>query len=196
MNKKQKKRRTVLRKLGARKIVAIVFVLGLLTLAGMAQVPTSGNVYFGYALNHGTTGLSDTGTLNGWDASVEGKVFPHIGLVFDVGQQFGNLFLPPLGFSADERTDEYLFGPRLSFTVSKFRPFVHAMVGAGHLHEINHFFGVEHSETAFADAIGGGVDYHLIPRVSWRLQLDSLTTNFHSDWQHNTRFTTGLAVRF
>jgi hypothetical protein len=179
-----------------RKLSAIVFLLCLLTAAGMAQIPTSGNVYFGYALNHGTTGLSETGTLNGWEASVEGKVFPHIGMVFDVGQQFGNLFLPPLGFSADERTDEYLFGPRVSVSVGKFRPYFHALIGAGHLHERNSSIPAEHNETAFADAIGGGVDYHLIPRVSWRLQLESLTTNFHSDWQHNTRFSTGLAVRF
>ena len=50
----------------------------------MAQIPTSGNVYFGYSLNHGGTGVTDSGTLNGWEGSLEGKVFPHVGLVADV----------------------------------------------------------------------------------------------------------------
>lgn len=179
-----------------RKLSAIVFVLCLFGAAGVAQVPTSGNVFFGYSLNHGDTGASDTGTLNGWEASVEGKMFPHIGLVADVSQQFGSLFIPSQGADFDERTEAFLFGPRLSFRVGRVRPYVHALIGAGHLHEVNHFLGLEHSETAYADALGGGVDYNLIPHVSWRVQLDSLTTNFHDNWQHNERFSTGLAFRF
>ena len=163
----------------------------------MAQIPTAGNVFFGYSLNHGTTGLSDTGTLNGWEGSVEGKIFPHVGLVVDVSQQYGTLSIPFGAFDASERTENYLFGPRVSFRVGKFRPYLHALIGAGHLHESTPpFIGYEHSETAYADALGGGVDYHLIPRVSWRLQLDALQTNYHGSWQDNTRFSTGLAVSF
>jgi hypothetical protein len=161
----------------------------------MAQIPTGGNVFFGYSLNHGDTGVSDTGTLNGWEGSVEGKIFPHIGLVADVSAQYGTLFIPGLGVDASERTASYLFGPRVSFSVGKFRPFVHALIGAGHLHESASGFG-SHGETAYADALGGGIDYHLIPRVSWRVQLDDLQTNYHSSWQDNTRFSTGLAFRF
>lgn len=178
-----------------RKIVAIVFSLCLLTVFGMAQIPTSGNVYFGYSLNHGSTGLSDTGTLNGWEGSLEGRVFPHVGLVADVSQQYGSLYIPILGENASERTSSYLFGPRVSFTVGKFRPFVHALIGAGYLHESTFDVG-EHSEVAYADALGGGVDYHLIPHLSWRVQLDALQTNFHGAWQNNARFTTGLALKF
>jgi hypothetical protein len=177
------------------KLSVIVFCLCLLSAAGMAQIPTAGNVYFGYSLNHGTTGLSDTGTLNGWEGSVEGKIFPHVGLVADVSAQYGTLFIPFLGENASERTVSYLFGPRVSFRVGKFRPYVHALIGAGHLHEPAVGAG-EHGETAYADAIGGGIDYRLISRVSWRVQLDALQTNFHSDWQDNTRFSTGLAFHF
>jgi hypothetical protein len=178
-----------------RKLSAIVFSLCLFTAVGMAQIPTSGNVYFGYSFNHGDTGLTNTGTLNGWEGSVEGRVFPYVGLVADVSQQYGSLFIPIFGENASERTSSYLFGPRLSFTVGKVRPFVHALVGAGYLHESA--FGVgEHSEAAYADALGGGVDYHLIPHLSWRVQLDALQTNFHSSWQNNARFTTGLALKF
>ena len=178
-----------------RKLAAIVFVLCLLGAAGMAQVPIPGNVFFGYSLNHGTVGPgTSTGTLNGWEASFEGRMFPHIGLVADVSQQYGTLDV--LGIPADETTTAVLFGPRLSFRVSRFRPYVHALIGVGHVHEINDALLLEDSDTSFADALGGGVDYRLISHVDWRVQLDSLTTNFFGDWQHNTRFSTGLAVHF
>jgi hypothetical protein len=179
-----------------RKISSVVIVLFLAAAAAMAQVPYSGYAYFGYSLNSGDTGASVDGTLNGWEGSLEGRVLPHIFMVADVSQQFGSLYIPSLGADADERTTTFLFGPRVSARVGPIRPYVHFLLGAGHLHEINHFLAAENSEVAFADAIGGGVDYSIAPRVNWRVQLDSLTTNFHDNWQHNTRFTTGLSFRF
>jgi hypothetical protein len=68
------------------------------------------------------------------------------------------------------------------------------LIGAAHLHESD--FGFENSETDFADAIGGGIDYHLIPRVSWRVQLDDLQTRFNGTRQDDARFSTGLVLRF
>ena len=101
----------------------------------MAQVPTSGNVYFGYSLNHGSTGLTDTGTLNGWEGSLEGKIFPHVGMVADVSQQYGSLYIPGFGENASSGRAVTCLGRWVSFTVGKFRPFVHALIGAGYLHE-------------------------------------------------------------
>ncbi len=181
-----------------RKLGAIVFVLFLLAAAGVAQIPTSGNVYFGWSLNHGeVVPFSDTRTLHGWEASVEGHMFPYVGLVADVSQQFGTVFLGgPFGFHSEERTEQYLFGPRASFRVGPVRPYAHFLIGVGHVHEINHNVGFEDSDTSYAHAIGGGVDYSLAGPLNWRFQVDSLTTNFYDDWQHNTRFSTGLAVHF
>ena len=53
------------------------------------KFPTSGNVFFGYSYENtssSTLGFANTtrANLNGWEASVEGKVFPLIGLVTDV----------------------------------------------------------------------------------------------------------------
>lgn len=182
-----------------RKHIAIVFaLLLLLSAAGFAQIPTSGNVFLGYSLYHGNTGLTDNGTLNGWEGSVEGKIVPWVGMVADVSAQYGtlsNIFLnPPFAVSETNRVQSYLFGPRVSFPAGKFRPFAHILIGASHLHESSPVF--VSSETDFADAVGGGVDYHLIPRVAWRLQLDDLQTRFHGVRQDNARFSTGLAVSF
>jgi outer membrane protein with beta-barrel domain len=172
-----------------RKLSAILFVLCLFGAVGVAQIPTSGNIYFGYSLNHGSFDplLSD-GTLHGWEASAEVRMVPHIGLVGDIAQQFGTVN------GIDMRSEQYLFGPRASFRVGPVRPFVHFTIGAAHVHE--ELGPIEDSDTSFAYAIGGGVDYRLLGPLNWRLQLESLNTNFFDDWQHNTRFSTGLAVHF
>ena len=61
------------------KLAAIVLMLLLAEIAG-AQTPTSGNVFFGYSYyNSNLTGGRIS--LNGWEASMEGKVLPFIGLV-------------------------------------------------------------------------------------------------------------------
>lgn len=177
-----------------RKDIAIVVALLLMSAAGFAQIPTSGNVYVGYALFNGSTGFTDTGTLNGWDASLEGKIVPYVGIVADVSEVYGTLTDPVYG-SVSTRVQSYLFGPRVSFPAGKFRPFVQVVFGAAHLHEDNAFFGAS-SDTDFADALGGGIDYRVVPRVSWRLQLDDLQTRFYSGRQDNTRFSTGLALHF
>jgi hypothetical protein len=177
-----------------RKLTVITFVVCLMTAAGMAQVPSAGNFFFGYSLNHGDTGLTRTGTLNGWEGSLEGRILPHIGLVADVSQHYGSLSIPGLG-STDQRATTFLFGPRLSAGIGPVRPFVHFLIGASHLHEDAGVFG-DNTDVSYAQAFGGGVDYHLIPAVSWRLQLDSLLTNHHDAWQDNTRFSTGLVFRF
>jgi hypothetical protein len=179
------------------KRVAIALAMMMMTAVGLAQIPTAGNVFFGYSFNRGDTGASNRGNLNGWEGSVEGRLFPHVGMVADVSAQSGTLQIPTVLFGdidSSTRVQSYLFGPRISGSVGKFRPFAHLLIGAAHLHESTDFFS--NSETSLANAIGGGIDYHLIPRVSWRIQLDDLQTRFHGGRQHDARFSTGLAVRF
>ena len=70
-------------------LLASFTVLAFANLA-TAQVPTSGNVFFGYSYYN--TSLSSLGrsNLNGWTASLEGKVLPHVGMVADFSQTFGS----------------------------------------------------------------------------------------------------------
>jgi len=189
------------------KAAAVCLVLLLSASFALAQLP-SGNVFVGYS--HMSTNLipgQSTG-LNGWNGSVEGKVLPLLGLVADFSGGYGSQNVPvvaplacPVGVlppclqvRADVNEYNYLFGPRLSFSVGKFRPFVHALIGAGHIHESA--AGVGTSDTSFADALGGGLDYHLIPLISWRFQLDALQTRFFNSSQNNVRFSTGIVVHF
>lgn len=179
------------------------FALGflLITTLGFSQVPTSGNVFVGYSyLSADLPG--DRVNLNGWNGSVEGKVLPLLGVVADFSGQYGSQNPPRfgacpggvLGTSCSVHEHNFLFGPRLSFSVGKFRPFVHGLIGAGHISESAG--GFSSSDTSFADALGGGIDYRLIPLIGWRVQVDALQTRFFGTTQQNVRISTGITVHF
>jgi len=108
--------------------------------------------------------------LNGWTGSVEGKVLPFIGLVADFSGLYGSAAVAPnpactgivgglcSGLSASTHIQSFLFGPRVSVSVGKVRPFANALIGAGHISESAS--GFSESNTSFAHALGGGIDYH------------------------------------
>jgi hypothetical protein len=188
-----------------RKTGGIVFWLFLLTGLAMAQIPTSGNVFFGYSyLNTDVAPGNRTG-MNGWQATVEGKILSFIGIAADFSSYYGTPNFPepvqpactlppcptptPENFSTSQQN--YLFGPRVSISVSKFRPFAEALFGAGHINA-----NAAGSSTSFATAIGGGLDYKLFHILAWRFQGDYLRTSFFSTTQDNVRLTTGIVVRF
>jgi opacity protein-like surface antigen len=116
--------------------------------------------------------------LNGWNGSVEGKVLPFVGLVADFSGHYGSVPLAVnptctavIGgtcstLSASTNIYSFLFGPRVSVSVGKIRPFAHALIGAAHMSESSSL--LSGSDTSFAYALGGGLDYHLIPLISWR----------------------------
>jgi len=184
-----------------KKLTAVVFALLMMVAAGVAQIPTAGNVFFGYSYNRADTGENNRGNLNGWEGSVEGKVFPFVGMVADFSEHYGTLNVPvvvtPLfsgSTSVSTHVQSYLFGPRVSFSVGKMRPFAHVLIGAARDHE--GVSGISYSETDFADAIGGGIDYRLVPFLGWRIQGDALQTRFHGSRQNDARISTGLVFRF
>ena len=68
----------------------ILFALLILAAPSPAQVPTSGNVFLGYSYDN--TNFSNIGraNLNGFEASLEGKIFPAVGIVADFTTNFGS----------------------------------------------------------------------------------------------------------
>ncbi len=182
----------------------------LLAGAALSQIP-GGNIYIGYSyvradLSSASNGFSNA-NLNGWNASAELKLLPWIGGVADFGGNYGkSTFTPscpviipcPAPFSANVRVNTYLFGPRASFSLGKIRPFAHALVGVAQIHGdgSSGTFNLSTSETSLGTAIGGGLDYKLVPLLAWRLQGDYLRTRFFNSTQNNARFTTGIVLRF
>ncbi len=179
----------------------LIFVLFLLAGMAAAQIPTSGNVFFGYSY-YNTNLTGSRGSLNGWEGSLEGKIFPFIGIVADFSGDYGSLDFPsPVGtcvigvvcspVSASAHIENVLFGPRFSVPVGKFRPFGEAMIGIAHAN--TNGFG---SNTSFSTALGGGLDYRLIRLVAWRFEGDYVRTSLFNGTQHNARISTGIAVHF
>ncbi|HEY1464070.1 MAG TPA: outer membrane beta-barrel protein [Terriglobales bacterium] len=183
-----------------RRVFAILIATLAFTAFANAQVPPSGNIFLGYSYFNADTNSSNRANLNGWNGSLEGKIFPFVGIVADVGGYYGtqNLFdvcgLTPCSYNSKVLTAT--FGPRVSFSVGKFRPFAHALIGVGHTSGMITGFAGSGSDTSLADAFGGGIDYHLIPLIAWRFQADELQTRFFSATQNNFRFSTGVVFHF
>jgi opacity protein-like surface antigen len=187
-----------------RRMVPLTLVLLLATFAA-AQIPTSGNVFLGYSYNRAgeLPGTFNSSNLNGWEGSLEGKIFPFIGIVADISGHYGSLTAPAVcvggiggcvPFSVDGKIHSLLLGPRVSVSVGRFTPFAHGLVGVSHVSNSSSAFS--DSDTSFAYAVGGGIDYKLIPALAWRFQGDRLQTRFFSGSQNDFRFSTGIVLRF
>jgi hypothetical protein len=186
-----------------RKFLLLAFIVFSLTIFASAQVPTAGNIYVGYSyFNTNMVGV-DRQSLNGWEGSLEGKFFPFVGIVADFSANYGDLKFPvaiatcaigvtcPTSVTANSHVDNLLFGPRVSVSVGPVRPFAEAMFGVAHIN--TNGFG---SDTSFATAIGGGLDYRIFRLLAWRFEGDFVRSSLFHTTQHNARFTTGVVLRF
>jgi len=189
------------------KTASLVLAVLLLAISATAQIPTSGNIFVGYSYENTDWNGFNSGlgrpNLNGWAASLEGKVFPHLGIVTGFNSHYGSqsftLLVPaggggPVIVNVTGHEWEVLFGPRLSFSVGHWTPFVEGMVGVAHIH--NGGTLPSSANTSFANAVGGGLDYRLIRLLALRLQVDYVQTRFFNTTQHNLRLSPGLVLRF
>lgn len=184
-----------------RKLVLIAFLVSSFAGLAAAQIPTAGNVFVGYSFQNTSASalnlISSRANLQGWEASLEGKLVPFLGVVADFSGHYGSESFPeatpggPASVNVSAHEEEVLFGPRVSISVGKFRPFAEAEVGVGHVN--TNGFG---SDTSFATAIGGGLDYRIIRPIAWRLQGDYVYTRFFSTTQNDFRLSTGIVFRF
>ena len=168
-----------------------------------AQVP-SGNVFLGYSFENTNSSTLDLNlsraNLHGWEGSLEGKMLPWIGIVADFSGHYGSQsFIEPTPAGPENikvtgHEWEVLFGPRVSVPVGKFTPFAEIMVGLAHINTGGTLPGP--SNTSFASAIGGGIDYRVFRPIAWRVEGDFLRTSFFDTTQHNLRLSTGVVVRF
>jgi hypothetical protein len=186
-----------------RKTAGIAFSLFCFTALASAQIPTSGNVFAGYSYYNTSLGAQRQ-SLNGWEASLEGKLFPvpFLGVVADFSTNYGSAkFLSPAAacaigavctpVSASAHVDNFLLGPRVSASIGSYRLFAEGVFGFGHVN--TNGFG---SDTSFASGVGGGMDYKLFRLLAWRFQGDYIHTKLFNLPQNNVRLSTGIAVHF
>lgn len=172
-----------------------IFIFGLSAGLASAQVPTAGNVFFGYTY-YSTTLAPDRGALNGLQGTLEGKVLPFVGIVADITGQYGQLDLGAVcsigcvSTNISTHVYEAMFGPRIGVPIGKFRPFAEFEVGVAHVSASTL------TDTNLATAIGGGVDYKILRPLAWRVQGDYVHTHFFGAGQSNERISTGIVLRF
>jgi hypothetical protein len=182
-----------------------VFVLSVAFAAkANAQIP-SGNLYAGYSYLSAPASppLTNRNNMNGWNGSAELKIAPWVGAVADFGGSYGTLTAetpcpPGVGgcgpVNFDIKLHTFLFGPRVSVNAGKFRPFAHFLFGGAHSSGTGS--GLTRSDTSFATALGGGMDYRIVKGIAWRVQFDDVMTKALSSAQNNLRFSTGIVFRF
>jgi len=191
------------------KAAGIAGVLFLFAGLASAQIP-SGNIFLGFSYERtNSTAFSGSNlvtttfshpNLHGWEASFEGKVLPLVGIVGDVSGHYGSQSFVevtpngPQSINVTGHEQEYLVGPRLSVPVGKFTPFAELMVGVAHIHTGGTL--PSPSNTSFAYALGGGLDYRIFRPIALRVEGDYLRTKFFNSRQNNFRLSVGVVFRF
>jgi hypothetical protein len=158
--------------------------------------------------DHGPLGSFGPGPafyVSGWEASIERKVAPWIGIVADFSQQYyGTRSGGPFVGAQQENQTFALFGPQFSIrTAHRAIPFAHFLIGPSYWTAVLQYKSVPIAFPSkafdFTTAVGGGVDIKITGRVWIRaVQVDYLDTktNFGDDHATLLRISAGIAFRF
>ncbi len=178
-------------------LLAVVTVFGLSASAQeIPKIDTSFNYSYVRA-NPATSGFGGF-NLNGGSASAAYNFRDWLSGVAEFG---GYHVGSANGVNVDSNMTTYLFGPRVTYRRSRLSPFAHVLFGPAHAG--SGVFATSNSHTAFATALGGGVDWKVRDRFSIRpVQFDYLLTHFpeitngNNQTQNNLRVSTGIVFHF
>src|SRR6185436_20888749 len=104
---------------------------------------------------------------NGFTAEFNQNPWRHVGLVTSFTAVYDRTpyvnTVNGQSFSAKAQRYDLMFGPRYNFRMGRFNPFVEGMAGFEHMRVSfsDNITNAVRSDTAFAMALGGGVDIHL-----------------------------------
>ncbi|MEP6925418.1 MAG: hypothetical protein ABI954_13205 [Pyrinomonadaceae bacterium] len=173
-------------------------------------------VFGGYSNNQVGVGSSDQDaraffgdklSFNGFNASAVGNVSRYIGLKFDVSGHYKSETIDVPGTPISAKTDlslyNFLGGVQIknNSKTGRFKPFAHALVGAGRFKaNVSGSFCSQSnaacfkaSETGFAAAFGGGLDIRVSRRISIRaVQIDYNPVRIGGETNNNIRFSVGV----
>ncbi len=179
-------------------LLALVTVFGLSAKAQELPKIDASVSYSYFRANPATSGFGGF-NLNGGSASASYNFRDWLSGVADFGgYQVGRAN----GVNVDNHITTYLFGPRVTYRgYRRISPFAHILVGAARTG--SGVFATSNSHTAFATALGVGVDWKVRDRFSIRpLQFDYLLTHFpeitngNNQTQNNLRVSTGIVFHF
>src|SRR5262245_17461310 len=176
-----------------KKLLVLGCVFLACSLVANAQDYPKAEVFGGYSYLHSSV-LGNGINFNGGSGSVAFNPHPNFGLVADVGAYHNTS-----SFGVDTTSVSFLFGPKFAYR-GKERVTPYAQVLFGGVHDSSSLGTVSASDTAFAFAIGGGVDAKVSPHVAIRVaQIDYLLTKFRdfdNDRQNNVRISAGIVFRW
>jgi opacity protein-like surface antigen len=148
--------------------------------------------------------VSDRIPYNGATTEIVANVTPHIGLVGNFSATFANTdFVDSLtGRTFHARVSRYLLlgGPRYNFrNSSPFIPYAHALFGVARYQakfRNNDFTCPDTNETAFAMALGGGLDIRASKHIDVRAgQVDYVPVFFSHKREDGLRFSAGVKIK-
>ena len=139
---------------------------------------------------------------NGFNAEFNQNITRHIGIVTSFTATYNNRgyvdTLSGRAFGARVQRYDLMIGPRYNWRTSGVTPFVHAMAGITHMRASfnDALVPMKRADTAFAMALGGGLDVHAGEHIDIRaIQVDYLPTFFNSDRQDNIRVSAGVKIK-
>jgi opacity protein-like surface antigen len=180
-----------------RKLFFIAALALALPIIAQAQDSPRTEIFGGYSYLRLDDDLNDDRDLNGWNASVNQNILKWLGFKADFSGHYGDSRVI-FGTGADLNTYLFLFGPQFSLRkFDRIQPFGHVLFGVVRANADSYVTrGPSFSDTAFAMAVGGGVDVKVLDKLSVRLfQADYVLTRFNDDNQSNFRASTGLVLR-
>jgi opacity protein-like surface antigen len=149
--------------------------------------------------------------MNGFNVSLAGNITKRIGIVGEFSRgaksdSASNILGPipvdiPIDLSQIDlkiRVSTFLFGPRVTLYRGKAEPFVHALFGGARVSAEASGFDAsgEESASAFAYALGGGLDIKVHKNLAIRVaQLDYLGTRSEGEGLSNFRYSAGVVIR-
>jgi|HubBroStandDraft_6_1064221.scaffolds.fasta_scaffold1483977_1 opacity protein-like surface antigen len=177
-------------------LMSLAVLCGFMFLFSSAASAQAVDVFGGYSYLH----FNDQGestNFNGGTGSVAFRVIPMVAVVGD----FAGYHTNSNGLNGS--IDTYMFGPKVGVPVGHLHPFAQVLFGGAHFSaNANNGDGgtVSDSENSFAMALGGGVDYDLIPHIGVRLiQAEYVRTDLNdgaTNRQNDARIAVGVTFHF
>jgi opacity protein-like surface antigen len=168
---------------GGKRMRKCFFIAALLLLSAVSAKAQQAELFGGFSYAY-LSQPSASANLTGWDFSLNYKLARVIGVDGDFSGTYGS---PSYG-NASMHT--FLFGPQFSVP-SHVSPFAHVLFGVGHLNVPGA------TSNCFSEAIGGGLDFHVVPHVAIRaIQVDDVITHFFGNGTNNPRLSAGIVIHF
>ena len=180
--------------------IALLLSLSLVFAFSASAQDSKADAYLGYQYTRQTYGPGTSFNMNGGVGQIAVYPTKWFGIVGEVsGNAVGNIH----GFTGSGGTlYSYMGGARFSFRHGPLQPYVQGLFGAGQLDSTLQARLGASSSTAYAMAIGGGLDLKVAHHFAYRLiQGDYFLTRFTNPLnarfsQNNFRLSTGLVLRF